>query len=252
MFACRRYLLTTALLLALYTVNANAASTVKSPNVTKGEAEVEIQSSVTNDDEKSKDGEYEMKIGMGYGFTDHWFMEIESEWKHAPEDRIRHETVAIENRFQILPQGEYMLDLGLYTEYEIGTRKGSSDQITLGPIFRTDIGKFRITANPFISTEIGANSKDAPSFEYGMQALYRLHDAFTPGLELFGKTGELIASKRLPDQEHQIGPYFEGSTPANSIGLPGEFGYEFGALFGLTRGTVDETYKIKLEYQFTF
>lgn len=247
-----RHTLAAAVLLALSPGIANAASTIKSPIVTKGEAEIEIQSSVTDDKDKSKDGEYETKLGLGYGVTDHWFVELESEWKRDPEDRFRHEAVAIENRFQILPQGEYLLDLGFYTEYEIGTRKGSTDEITLGPIFRSDIGKFRITANPFMSVEIGANSTEAPSFKYGVQGLYMLHHAFAPGIEMFGKTGELVESKRLPDQEHQIGPVLTGTILGSTIGLPGKFGYEAGVLFGLTRATADETYKIKLEYEFTF
>jgi hypothetical protein len=251
LMTCWRQALWAVSVFALLPVAAFADS-IKSPIVTKGEAEIELKGEVSDDRAADKDGEYEFKIGTGYGVTDHWFVELESEWKRKPEDRIKHEAIAIENRFQILPQGAYLLDLGFYAEYEFATQAKAADSITFGPILRTDIGAWRFTANPFLNVEVGAHSEAAPQLKYGVQGLYTLHSAVALGVEAYGKSGALNEHKPLAKQEHQIGPVLTGKLSGYSLGLPGKFGYEAGALFGLTPATAAQTYKFKLEYEFAF
>lgn len=238
--------------MACVAANTVQAASIKSPIVIQGEAEVEIEVEATDDNDSKKAGEAELAVAMGYGVTDHWSFEIESEWAREPGDSLKHKVIGLENRFQILPQGEYLLDLGFYAKYEFGTQKDAADELTLGPIFQHDVGDFRFTANPFLSVEIDGASDAAPEFKYGLRAQYLWHKAFAPSIEFYGSTGALIASKRQSDQTHQLGPVVSGSFSAASLGLPGKFGYEIGVLFGVTDATPDQTYKGKLEYEFVF
>jgi len=248
-FFTRTTLLATLVFLPL---TAQAAASIKSPIVTKGETEVEFQSFGTSDGNSDKDGEHNLRSSIGYGVTNHWFAEIESEWSNNPHASFTHEAVALENTFQILPQGEYKIDLGFYAEYELGTRAHSADGITLGPIFQTDIGKLRLTANPFLSFEVGSHGHEAPGLNYGLQAQYMLHNAFAPAIEFYGKTGSFMDDTSLNDQDQKLGPVLTGKFSAATLGLPGKFGYEAGVLFGVTDVTAARTYKGKLEYEFAF
>jgi hypothetical protein len=252
MFLYRQKLALTALSLLCTLPIMAQASSIKSPIVTKGEAEIELQSFGTSDKDSSKDGEHNLRFSAGYGVTDHWFTEIESEWSNDPGERFTHEAVAWENTFQILPQGEYLIDWGFYAEYEFGTRAHSADELTFGPIFQSDIGKIRLTANPFISVEVGAHSAAAPEFKYAFRAQYMLNAYFNPSIEFYGKMGEMIADTPAREQQHQLGPVISGGVSLHGLGLPGKIGYEAGMLFGLTESTAARTYKGKLEYEFTF
>ncbi len=240
------------LVITLLMAGTAQAASIKSPIVHQGEAEFEVEVEATDDKDSNKAGEAEFAVAIGYGVTDFWFFEIESEWARDPGSRFKHKVLGLENRFQILPQGEYLLDVGFYAKYEFGTRKNAADELTLGPIFQHDVGDFRFTANPFLSVEVDGGTDAAPEFKYGLRAQYLLHKAFMPSVEFHGNTGEIIASKRQSEQTHQLGPVVSGSLSAAPLGLPGKFGYEIGVLFGLTDATPDQTYKAKLEYEFAF
>jgi hypothetical protein len=233
--------------LMLFPVAVQAAS-IKSPIVTKGEAEIELQGNLDSDGDSAKDGAYEFKTGMGYGVTDHWFVEIESEWEREPQERLRHKAVALENRFQILPQGEYILDLGFYAEYELTTQAGVADEITFGPILRSDVGNWRLTANPFVAVEVGDHSEKPPEFKYGLQGLYLWQPIAAFGVEAYGT----VEDAPQDEQKHQVGPVMTGKVSAKNLGLPGKFGYELGALFGLTTAATNQSYRFKLEYEWAW
>lgn len=231
---------------------AFAAPSVKSPIVTKGEAEIELSGESSSDSDNAKDGARGLSLEFGYGVTDRWFTEFETEWSNGPGERFRHEALAWENTFQILPEGEYLLDWGMFAAYEFGTRPHSADEITFGPILRSTVGNVRITANPFISVEVGAHSEAAPEFSYGVRAEYLWKQAFNPGVEFYGKLGEMADGPRLSEQEHSLGPVAKGSFSLRGLGLPGKLGYEAGVLFGVTDASPARNFKGKLEYEFVF
>lgn len=58
---------------------ASAAPSVKSPIVTKGEVEIEVGFAGSNDSDAAKDGAYGLSLEFGYGVTDRWFTEFETE-----------------------------------------------------------------------------------------------------------------------------------------------------------------------------
>lgn len=233
--------------------SAIAAPSVKSPIVRKGEAEIEVNGESSGDHDRAKDGARGLGLEFGYGVTDRWFTKLETEWSNGPGERFRHEAVAWKNTFQILPEGEYLLDWGMYAAYEFGTRPHSADEITFGPILRGSVGNFRVTANPFISVGVGAHSEAAPEFSYGVRAEYLWKQAFNPGVEFYGKLGEMADGPRLSEQEHSLGPVAKGSFSLRRlVGLPGKIGYEAGVLFGVTDASPARNFKGKLKYEFVF
>ncbi len=229
-----------------------AYSKIKSPIVHQGEFELETYGYVTDDDANAKDGKNRFKSAVGYGFTDYWFMEVESEWGNNPGKRFGHRAIEIENRFQFVPQGTYAIDIGGYAAWESSTQTNSADKLKFGPIFRTQIDDFVFTLNPFISAEIGKHSTKDPEFTYALQAKYLAHPMFSPGVEIYGEPGQIGNFNRLSSQDHAMGPVITGVILGAPLGLPGKLKYEAGVLFGLTSGTAARIYKGGLEYEFTF
>lgn len=240
------------LVLAVLTAGAAQATSIKSPIVRAGEAEVGIEVEATDDKNSKQAGAAELALNLGYGVTKHWYFRLQSQWARDPGDSLQHNVLGLENRFQILPQDEYLFNLGFYVEYEFGTQENAADELTVGPTLQTDIGDFRFTANPFLSVEVGGGTDAAPEFKYGLRGQYLLHPAFNPGIELHGNTGSVLTGERPSDQTHLLGPVATGNFSAAPLGLSGRFGYEVGVQFGLTKATPDQNYKAKLRYLFAF
>jgi hypothetical protein len=225
---------------------------VQSPIVTQGEVEIETRSFITSDNNDAKNKERNLRTSVGYGITDFWFAEFESEWSNDPGARFTHEAFALENRLQFVPQGTYAIDVGAFAAYEKSTRTGGADEIIFGPIFQAPVGKFLFTLNPFITAEVGKNGEKSPEFTYALQAKYLASPIFSPALEFYGEAGEIGNFDRLSEQKHAIGPVVTGQLYGAPYGLPGKLKYEIGVLFGLTPGTASQIYKGTLEYEFTF
>ena len=242
-----------ALVCAVSALPAAASSYhIQSPIVTKGELELEARSFITSDSNDAKDKGRNLRSSVGYGVTDFWFVEFESEWSNDPGTRFSHEAVEIENRFQFVPQGTYAIDLGGFAAYETTTRADSPDEIIFGPILQMPVDKFVFTLNPFISAEVGKHSTKNPEFSYAVQAKYLAHPMFAPAVEFYGEPGEIGNFDPLSDQKHAVGPVITGLIMGAPFGLPGKLKYEAGVLFGLTSGTAAQIYKGGLEYEFTF
>ncbi|MGE5147632.1 MAG: hypothetical protein ACM3N5_12845, partial [Candidatus Eiseniibacteriota bacterium] len=187
------------------------------------------------------------KAAIGYGITDFWRAEVEGEFNKEPGRKLNYETTGIENIVRVLPEGKYWLDLGLFSEYEIAADKGDPDELHFGPIAQTTVGPLLVTVNPFFAHEIGSHASASMEFEYGVQARYRWLESFEPGIEAFGRPGEIRGFGRVSDQEHKIGPTAYGRF---GFGRAGALKYEAGVLFGVTHGAPAETVKWLLEYEF--
>jgi hypothetical protein len=81
-------------------------------------------------------------------------------------------------------------------------------------------------------------------FEFGYIAgvYYNYWRFLSPGVEFYGGVGLMDDADPLDDQQHYIFPVFRGMLP---YGLE----YNFGAGFGLTRGSDDVITKVNIEFE---
>ncbi|MEQ9226367.1 MAG: hypothetical protein RLO15_08435 [Parvibaculum sp.] len=224
---------------------------VYSPYVSKGEAEIEYQGYVTFDSDSTKDNEQKHKVGLAYGITDFWATEIYGSWARSPGGSMDFDATEWENRFQLTKRGEYFVDLGFLVEYEhVDNRQTDADEIAFGPLIAKDIGQTTTTANFIFERQIGANRSSGVGFTYRLQELWRLDEAFEPGIEMFGELGPVNDFESSNRQEHMVGPIVQGEIEFD--GIPGELKYNVGYLFGVTGATADGTLKSVIEYEFDF
>jgi high-affinity iron transporter len=226
---------------------AYAADDIKYPTVVQGEVELEHRGRVNFDSDPERNKEQTYELGIGYGVTDFWKVEVEGEFAKDPSEKRKFEATEFETIVRALPMGKYWLDLGLFAKYEIANERGSPDEVKFGPILQKPFGPVLVTLNPFFAHEVGSYSEGSMEFEYGVQARYMWHEQFEPGIEVFGKPGEISGFGRVSDQEHKVGPVAYGRF---GFGRYGALKYEAGVLFGVTHGAPAQTVKWLLEYEF--
>src|ERR1035437_229515 len=121
--------------------SAQAAIHVFSPIVEQGEMEVETKADGTFDKNPALANARSANIDVGYGVTSFWATEIEAQWKQDPQGSRHYDSTSWENRFQLTPQGQYWIDVGMFFEYEKVVQQGDHNNATLGLLLQKETGK---------------------------------------------------------------------------------------------------------------
>jgi hypothetical protein len=217
---------------------------ITSPNVDEGEFEFENRAYSA----PGHDGGRDATTELGYGLTEDWRAEIETEFEKEPAKNWRHSAMGLENVFQLSPEGQETIDLGLYAEYQFAVGRDQSDEFVCGPLVQKQWGKVLATANLFVTAQFGGPQPRDPQFSYGLEVRYLLSPFFQPGVQAFGNPGPFDGFDQWSQQDHRIGPVLFGSVDVSA----GEINYEFGYLVGLTNGSPDGTMKFAVEYEASF
>jgi len=237
------------LLTALAATPADAADfKIFYPEVEQGTLEFESRTFGTFDRNTDRRNERNATAELGYGVTDFWFAEVESEFSKARHDRWRHESLGLENVFQLTDEGDAWLDAGFLAEYDFAMERDESDRFIFGPILQKQVGRVLLTANIFAAADIGGEEPEDPQLNYAFEAKYLLTRAFQPGFQLFGAPGAFTGFARDSRQDNRAGPVLSGTFDTGA----GEIRYEAGYLLGLTHDSPSGTAKFVLEYEVAF
>jgi len=117
-------------------------------------------------------------------------------------------------------------------------------ELELRPIVEKDLGRFAILANPKFEKPIFVGPDKNQGFEFGYAGAlyYRWTRYLSPGVEVYGATGNLDDTPPLHEQQHYIFPVIWGE-------LPHRVRYNVGPGFGLTRGSDRVIVKFNLEIE---
>ncbi len=222
---------------------------VRSPIVSEGEIEIEHNGAVLFSRNKAtRWREQSYTNELAYSPTSWWRFEIETELGHERGDKLRYEATTLENVFQLTPQGKYFLDVGFFIEYSKAARRDDQDTVKLGPIVQKELGRALLTVNAFFERAVsGPGSTGATAFVPAVQAVYRLHPLFAPGIEYYGEIADIGDAGRLRDQEHRLGPVVVGAW---RISGATKLKYELGYLLPLTHAAHGGALRWKLELEF--
>jgi hypothetical protein len=238
---------------------ARADLKVRSPIVEWQEVEFEHNGLYTFDKGKSAlNGNQSYTFELGYGVTPWWEVELEGETQAISGSNIRLNARTIENTFQLLPQGKYWLDLGLFAEFSNSVIPGEPSELTAGPILQKEspapFGSATMlhTLNVLFTREVGQGRGSRTGGFVAAQSRLRLHPLFEPGVELYYNVDDLGRPGRFADQELFVGPAFTGAYVLGRFGLPGAVKYEVGYLFGATPQTPRGAVRWRFEYELQF
>jgi hypothetical protein len=212
---------------------------IYSPYVVRGQSEVEFRGDSYTDSNPTVDGTSNYQFSVAHAFTGWWRPEIYvAEYERTPGQGVQSQGYEFENVFQLTDPGEYWMDLGFLASYEFNTINGQPDALEFGPLLEKQSGRLVNRANFIWEKEVGTGA----SRDYELRAAYSLSykwsNAFQPGLETY---------IRPADNAYQIGPVFYGEL-ASAEG--NELEYSAGVVFGANRSAPDQTFVLRLEYEF--
>lgn len=165
----------------------------------------------------------------------------------APRDHgYQYAGSAFRLRGRLFDPGVLPVDLGWYTELEFHKTPQFDDaraELELRPIIEKDLGSFSLVANPIFEKVLqGAGEHAGFEFGYAAGAYYRWTRRLSPGVELYGGSGLIDSPDPIPEQQHYLIPVIWGQLP---FGIE----YNFGAGFGLTRGSDRMLIKLNFELE---
>ncbi|HUK56778.1 MAG TPA: hypothetical protein VLY20_08995 [Nitrospiria bacterium] len=193
-----------------------------------------------------KQGLQQHTIEVEYGMTDHWTVSAYTDFEKPNDGDFRYvQARAVVSRYRFFEQGERFLDGAIEIEYYLPRDKFSdSEEIETRVIFEKDIGRLSIRLNPIFEKDVsGPDVNEGMEFEYAAGLYYRATPRWTPGLEFYGKTGELGDPTPKGQQEHYIFPRL-GVNFYHGVSLDVGYG------FGLTKASDDQVIKAILEFEF--
>lgn len=227
--------------LALFAVStpAHATKTVTSPYVTKGKATVEWRGGYEMDDDEEE--VFKTRNQFSYGFTDFYDLKVSVDTVHNDEDD-EFSDIDFENKFQILPKGEYFIDLGLRLDYTRALN-GDDDGIGTKILLAKQTGEFSHNLNLEAGRDIGGEASD----DWGYGLSYGLSFPFTDdlawGAEWYSDFGTF--DDDYEEQDHRVGPVLYGTAF-------GAIKYQAGVLAGVSEAAPDATIKATANYSFEF
>ncbi|HEU5047529.1 MAG TPA: hypothetical protein VFT64_06775 [Rickettsiales bacterium] len=219
---------------------------VYSPDVVKGEAEIEYAGTDTFDSDKSKNAIQEHQFSVGYAPTDFWATEVYfATFERGPGQPIDYTANEFENIFQLTPQGKYWLDAGILASYHFAAKADAADSVELKLLLQKDIGPITAIANIGAEREVGSHAEAGNDISSAINARYRWKDYFQPGLELQSGYGKLGDRASYNQQEQYLGPIAYGQI------IPG-LKYEAGYFAGISTASASSAMRLKLEYEMFF
>ena len=241
----RSSVLSLSVLIAFITSNAFAADKIYSPNVVKGELEMEYSGSATFDHRHDKNHVQEHELEMEYGFTDRFSLELNGELEKEPGHALKTSSLGIGGRFQFFEQGENWIDSGLLVSYGRALNRAEADTLEAKLLLEKQTGPFLHRANIGIEQAVGPHSASAPERVLGFNTRYRYSQYVQPGVEIQSDFGKSSEHKHFNQQEHVAGPALYGE-------LAPHVKYEAAYLVGISDEAAHNTARLLLEYEAAF
>jgi len=231
----------------------NAADYLFTPIVTQGEREIDLYGGSGSSGEKTH-AESNAGIGFGYGLTQHWFTELDIEYRWQSPVGTGLDAFEWENILQIGEPGQWPVDIGILCNVEKpyeasrNSSKTEGTSIRFGPLLQKDIGKVEVNLNLLLTHFFQSDVFSSTQFAYQGQIKYRYSLPLEVGIQAFGRFSSGAQSwAPYPQQVLRVGPVVLGR-----LRLPQErsLSYNVGFLMGTTQHSPDQTLRLQIEYEF--
>jgi hypothetical protein len=195
------------LILALGCAGAHAdpAEYLFSPEVEKGEREIDAKAGIARDrDGRSSWGG---KFGVEYGFTSWWSAEATVNFGREAGESTKVLSLEWENRFQLTEAGAQPYEIGFLFELEREQDRSEGYEIRYGPLLQWHAGALQANLNLLFERQLRADGPQTRT-EFGYQWQLRWHrdDAFDWGAQGFGGLGRWDRWAARSEQSHILGP----------------------------------------------
>jgi hypothetical protein len=231
----------------------NAGDYLFTPAVTQGEREIDLYGGTGSSGDKTR-AESNAGLGFGYGVTQHWFTELDIEYRWQSPVGTGLDAFEWENIIQIGEPGQWPVDIGLVFNvekpYEASRNSPHTEgtSIRFGPLLQKDLGKVEVNFNLLITHFFQSSAFSSTQFGYQSQIKYRYSPPLEVGVQAFGRFSSGAQTwGPYPQQVLRVGPVVLGR-----LRLPQERSilYNVGFLMGTNQHSPDQTLRVQIEYEF--
>ena len=225
--------------------NAGPSDYVFTPQVMKGEREIDFKMGTAKSDGRSSDSA--ASVGFGYGVSERWFTEIYAKYKRGSGEGTHYDAVEWENKFQLTETGRYPVDLGLVLEIERPKEHDEGWEVKWGPLFQSQVGRTQLNTNILFERSFDSAERSETEMLYQWQAKYLWISKLDFGLQGFGEVGKWNDWDPASRQSHRMGPAIFGKY---LLGGRKEIEYNAAWLFGVSNAAPDNNFRLQVEYEF--
>jgi hypothetical protein len=168
--------------------------------------------------ELSREGLLAHSFELEYGLSNKFGIAAYVDFEDPKEGNFQYvRTKAIMAHYAFFNKGSRPLDIAIYLEYIINKKDYKDyEELEMRLILEKDIGAFRIDVNPIFEKKTsGSKAEEGVEFNYAA-GIYFLNNEegiffsknlmILPGIEFYGKMGEISEFKSFSEQQHYIFP----------------------------------------------
>lgn len=200
------------LMATLLPVAARAAiGSIANIEVTEGALSAQWRNAYSTDDgQPGIDERWRSRIGVDYGFTDHYAAGLFVQTDNRQGDNTELEAVMLDQRFEIHDLKNDGFYSGFRVRYTWRDGDKKADDVHLRVIAGTVQGPWEFRFNQLFYYELGKERRDGVAFESRGQVTYGVTQDTRVGVENFSHWGFSEDGPGYPGQSHEIGPVMIG------------------------------------------
>lgn len=183
-------------------------------------------------------------LGIGHGLTDRWFSEIYVSYVRSGSEAIGFDSAALQNTF-VLSEGQYPVDIGLYTEVEYEQDRSAGYRLTFGPLMQAEAGLTKINFNLLFQRNYLADFSTPMQLGYQWQVKHHWNAPIDFGIQGFGELGQWDRWAPQSQQSHRLGPALFGKI---ILGEHQVINYNAAVLFDVLDQTHATTLRMQIVY----
>ena len=156
-----------------------------------------------------KDKLWRHTVEVEYGVTDRWTLAYYADFEQPKDEDFKYvQSRAVFLRYRLFEPGQRFFDTTVYFEYYLPNHNYSeNEKLETKIILEKNAGPLQIKLNPIFDKHLsGDDVGEGLEFEYAAGVYLKGLGAITPGLEFYGKMGEIGNLKSPNEQQHFIFP----------------------------------------------
>ena len=219
---------------------------VRSPEVDKGEAEIEEHGALYSGSGEDERLQQTHELEGKYGITERFEMIVEGVFEQPIGEDFEAEEIELGGQYEIIQRGGDGFGLAFRTLYEFALQSASPDEILFGPLAKIVKGRDSAT---IIVGQVGDHVEiDSLELKVNWRLKHEFGERWALGVEGFSEIEDLAHAGSFDDQSHRLGPVAYYEFP-HAEGRP-EWKAAGGVLFAVSDAVSDFTYKFDLEVEF--
>lgn len=205
----------------------------------------------------SREGLWAHSFELEYGLSNRAAVAFYLDYEDPKEGSFKHvRTKGILFHYKLFEKGSRPVDISMYLEYIVHPKDYKDyDELEFRLILEKDFGPVTVDFNPIFEKKTsGSKVEEGLEFNYAVGVYYNNNEEgifarknfwIRPGLEFYGKMGEIAGFKDWDDQRHVIFPTLD-------IYVGNRFHWHAGVGIGLTGASDDITLKSIMSFVLMF